>query len=161
MTLYGKCNAGTVYSNEKGMLLDMFCMRLVMNGIANLIYIPCLERDNYQVTYSTNTCWLVKCPNSLTLKFKKNVGICEGFPYIDLENLKEHVVSDGRSVTGRNMKKKLIKRLKSLSETPKIKAHASVQSVRENMEGFTRREVKEANDARKAQASTGHPSDAG
>ena len=55
VTLYGKCNAGEVFSNEKGMLLDMFCMWLVRNGIANLLSIPCLERDGYQVTYDTNT----------------------------------------------------------------------------------------------------------
>ncbi len=71
-------------------------------------------------------------------------------------------MSDGRSVDGRSMKKKLIKKLKSLSsETPKIKAHAFVQSVHENMEGFTSRKVKKANDACKAQTSTGHPSDTG
>ncbi len=48
-------------------------------------------------------------------------------------------MSDGRSVTSRSMKKKLIKKLKSLRETPKIKAHAFVQSVCKNIEGFTRR----------------------
>ncbi len=26
VTLRGKCNAGKVFSNKKGMLLDMFCM---------------------------------------------------------------------------------------------------------------------------------------
>jgi len=160
-TLRGECNAGEVFSNEKGMLLDMFCMWLVQHGIANLLSIPCLERDGYQVSYDTKTCWLVKCPNGLTLKFKKDVGVCEGFPYIDLENLEEHVTSDSRSVSGKSMKKKLIKKLKALSETPKVKALAFAQTVRKNMEGFTRREVKEANEARKAQASTGHPSDEG
>ena len=161
VTLRGKCNAGMVFLNEKDMLLDMFCMWLVRNGIANLLSIPCLEHDRYQVTYDTNMCWIVKCPNDLTLKFKKDVGACEGFPYIDLENLKEYVTSDGRSVTGHNMKKKLIKKLKLLSETPKIKADTFIQSVRENMEGFTRRNVKEANDTRKAQASLAHLPDTG
>ncbi len=52
------------------------------------------------------------------------------------------MTSDNRSVTGRNMKKKLLKKLKLLSESPKIKAHAFVQSLRENMEGFTRCRVK-------------------
>ncbi len=59
------------------------------------------------------------------------------------------------------MKKKLIKKLRLLSETPKVKAHAVVQSVLENMVGFTRREIRGANDACKAQASMGHPSDTG
>ena len=59
VTLRRKCNAGTVFLNEKGMLLDMFCMWLVRNGLANLLSIPCLEHDRYQVTYDTNTCWQV------------------------------------------------------------------------------------------------------
>ncbi len=29
VTLCGKCNTGKVFSNKKGMLLDMFCMWLV------------------------------------------------------------------------------------------------------------------------------------
>ena len=56
VTLHGKCNAGEVFSNKKGMLLDMFCMWLVRNGIANLLSIPYLERDGYQVSYDTKTC---------------------------------------------------------------------------------------------------------
>ncbi len=60
------------------------------------------------------------------------------------------MTSDGRSVSKKNAKKKLIKKLKTLSETPKIKAHAFAQLIRKNMERFTRREVKEANEARKA-----------
>ncbi len=58
------------------------------------------------------------------------------------------------------MKKKLFKMLKSVSETPKIKVHAFIQPVQENMEGFTRREVKDANNACKAQVSMGHQSNA-
>ncbi len=96
------------------------------------------------MTYGTITYWLVKCPNDLTLKFKKDVSVCEEFPYIDIKNLKEHVTSDNKSVTSRNMNKKLIKNLKLLSEAPKLKAHAFVQSTHKNMEGFTRRKVKEA-----------------
>ncbi len=41
------------------------------------------------------------------------------------------------------------------------KAHTFVQSVQENMEGFIRREVKEANATHKAHASREHPSNAG
>ena len=71
-----------LFSNKKGVLLDMFCMWLVRNEIANLLSIPCRERDGYRVTYDTSTYWLINCPNGLTLKFKKDVGVCEGFLYI-------------------------------------------------------------------------------
>ncbi len=33
------------------------------------------------------------------MKFKKDTDICEGFPYVDLENLEEHVILDSRSGT--------------------------------------------------------------
>ncbi len=45
VTLRGKCNAGAIFSKEKGMLLDMFSMWLVRNDIANLLSIPCLEQE--------------------------------------------------------------------------------------------------------------------
>ncbi len=85
--LRGKYNTGKVYFNKKGMLLNMFHMWLVRYGVASLLSIPCLECDWIGVAYDTNTCWLVDGPNGLTLKFKKDVGICEGFPYIGLENM--------------------------------------------------------------------------
>ena len=48
-------------------------------------------------------------------------------------------------------------KVKALKELPKRKAFAFLQTVRHNMEGFTRHEVKGANLARKAQAILGHP----
>ncbi len=45
VTLCGKCNADTIFSKEKGVLLDMFSMWLVRNGIANLLFVPCLEQE--------------------------------------------------------------------------------------------------------------------
>ncbi len=81
MTLCGKCNAGTIFSKEKGMLLDMFSMWLVRNGIANLLSVPCLEREGCEITYGTNTSWIMNCPNGIKLKFKKGTGICEVFLY--------------------------------------------------------------------------------
>ena len=42
VTLHGKCNTGTVYSNKKDKLLDIFSMWLICNVIPNLLSIPCL-----------------------------------------------------------------------------------------------------------------------
>ena len=53
--LCGKCNGGTVFSNEKGVLLNMFSMWLVQNSIANLLSVPCLEHKECKITYNTNT----------------------------------------------------------------------------------------------------------
>ena len=56
----------------------------------------------------TKTSGLFFCQNGLALKVKKDVGVYEGFHYIDLKNIEERVVSDGRSVTNVNLKKKLL-----------------------------------------------------
>ena len=45
VVLSGHCNAGTSFSDEKGVYLDLFKMWLVKNGIANLLSLPRLERD--------------------------------------------------------------------------------------------------------------------
>ena len=167
VTLRGKCNAGTIFSNEKGILLNMFSMWLVRNGIANLLSVPCLEREGCQITYDTNASWVVRCPNGLTLQFKKDTGVCEGFPYVDLENLKEHVISDsrsgtptsdGRSVPHKNLASNLIQKIKAVRNSTKEKAFVFIQTIRENMDGFTQREITEAHLARKAQSVLGHVS---
>ena len=86
------------------------------------------------------------------MKFKKDTGICEGFPYVNLENLEEHVMSncrsgtpepDGRSGSHNNLASKLLGKTKLVRDTPKQKAFILIQTIRENMEGSTNREVKE------------------
>ncbi len=101
------------------------------------------------------------------MKFKKDTCICEGFPYVDLENLEEHVISDsrsgtpksdGRSGSHKNLASKLLGKIKTIRDTPKEKAFVFIQTIHENMHGFTKREVKEAHLARKAQSVLGHVS---
>ena len=69
----------------------MFCMWLVHSGIANLLSLPTLERDGYVCSYKTNSPWIVECPDGTILKFKRDRGLFKGFPYIDMENLQDHV----------------------------------------------------------------------
>ena len=40
IALRGKCSAGEMHSDEKGYVLDMFCMWLVHSGISNLLSLP-------------------------------------------------------------------------------------------------------------------------
>ena len=51
VTLCEKCNAGEVFINKQGFLLDMFSMWLAKNGIANLLSLKCLECDRFCMTY--------------------------------------------------------------------------------------------------------------
>ena len=141
----------------------MFCMWLVCSSIANLLSLPTLERDEYVCTYKTNLPWIMECPDGTVLKFKHDCGLCKGFPYIDMENLQDHVFKP----TDGNIANHLCKfepindiedKVKALKELPKRKTFAFLQTVRQNMEGFTRHKVKGTNLAHKAQAILGHPS---
>ena len=62
---------------------------------------------------------------------KRDSGLCEGFPYLDMRDLK----SDGVAMA------------------------QMVETVRGNVEGFTKRELAKANLARKAQAVLAIPSE--
>ena len=119
----------------------MFCMWLVRSGIANLLSLPTLEQDGYVCLYHTNSPWIVKCPDGTILKFKRDCGLCGGFPYIDMENLQDRVFRP--TSTSRNTVDHLHdfepaidfgKKVKALKELPKRKAFAFLQTVRQNME---------------------------
>jgi hypothetical protein len=137
-------------------------MWLVHSGIANLLSLPTLEQDGYMCSYKTNSPWIVECPDRTILKFKRDQGLCEGFPYIDMENLQYHVfkttsdaIADHRCKSSTT---NVEDRVKALKELPKRNAFAFLQRVRQNMEGFTKHELKGTNLACKAQAILGHPS---
>ena len=102
---------------------------LVRNGIANLLSLPWLEANGYRVTYDTLTCWKIHCPDGTVLTLKKDTGLCQGFPYLDLKELQANKAGV-----------------------------ALAQTVRQNFEGFTKREIKDATLARKAGIRTGCPS---
>ena len=66
-------------------------------------------------------------PEGVTITFKRDTGICEGMPYIDLRE----------ENTGLTM----------------------IQTICQNFEGFTGREVLQAKLAREVQSQIGHPPD--
>ncbi len=76
-----------MFSKKQDFLLDMFNMWLVKNGISNLLSVACLERYGFHITYDTYGEWLVTCPDGGVLQFKRDVGVCKGFPYVNLANI--------------------------------------------------------------------------
>ena len=128
--LKGDCNAGTTRSREKGWLAGLFHMWLVKNGIANVLSVGQLEKDGFKISYETGGDWVVRTPNGKSLKFKRDTGMCYGFPYLDLR------------------------------KTHDLEGLACVQTMRENFEGFTKRELKRAILARQKQQQVGIPSEA-
>ncbi len=59
--LTGYCNAGLLTCKEKG-YLGLFEMWLRRDRIANLLFIPQLEEDGYEIYYNTNCEWVVTTP---------------------------------------------------------------------------------------------------
>ena len=159
VTLRGMYNAGVIHDDKKCQLLDMFYVWLVEHGIANLLSIPTLEQDGHKVTYDTKAAWKLYTPSGLILTFKNNEGVCEGFPYIDLENLQDHVKCATGVLSDQSLKIKLLGMVTFNRDKPKKKACVLTQTVHKNMEGFTQHQVKAANLACQAQSILAHPSD--
>ena len=107
----------------------MFFMWLVRSGIANLLPLPTLKRDGYVCSYHTNSPWIVECPDGTVLKFKQDCGLCEKFPFIDMENVQDHVFRPDSS-SGNNKDHlhefepvtDFGEKVKALKELPKRKA---------------------------------------
>ena len=72
-----------------------------------------------------------------------------------MDILEDHVVSPEECVSQEGLQEKVA----SVRDSPKQKAFSLVQTVRKNMEGYTKHEIKDASLARKAQAILAHPSD--
>ena len=82
-TMNGSCNAGTVSTNTKGWY-GGFQVWLNQKGIANLLSIPMLEEAGYIVLAHTKSDWVVTTTKGKKIVFKRDTGICNRMPYIDL-----------------------------------------------------------------------------
>ena len=87
----GNCNAGVSTSNEK-VFNGLWNLCLNEQGIVNLLSIPRLEKDGYTIDYNTNQDWVVTTPERKCLLFKKDTGMCEGMPYLDVQDNHEALV---------------------------------------------------------------------
>ncbi len=133
------CNAGTNLTGKAGFWRNI---RFWYNkdGIANLISVPQLESDGYILEYGSKHGWVAHGPDGFTMVFKQDVGLCNGMPYVDMR-------ADADTF---------------IVPTDTFKKEAGVimvQTVRNNYEGFTKEEVRQAIAAREAQALMAHPSD--
>ena len=63
-------------------------MWLVHNGIANLLYVPKLERDGFLLIYGTHTTWYIHCPGRKFIAIDRDLGgVCDRFCYIHMSQL--------------------------------------------------------------------------
>ena len=77
------CNAGTNMTGKAGFWRNI---RFWYNehGIANLISAPQLEDDGYKLEYATNIGWMAHGPDGNTMIFRRDKGLCNGMPFVDL-----------------------------------------------------------------------------
>ena len=88
-------------------MLGLFDMWINERGIANLLTIPQLKDDVYCVTWDTLTNWFVNTPQGKHIIFKRDKGICNRMPYVDVQtfqdklsliNLDEHLTNNIETV---------------------------------------------------------------
>ena len=60
--------------------------------MANLLLIPCLEVDGYNISYNTKKEWVVTTPEGTRIKFKQDTELCKEMPYTDTRNFKEGAI---------------------------------------------------------------------
>jgi hypothetical protein len=124
------CNAGTTLTNRVG-YWNGFRFWENPEGIANLMSLPQLELEGYEV-YKNPHEWYAISPSGGRIDFKLDSGVCRRMAYIDLRKPEEHFFGEGL---------------------------AMIQTVRSNYEGYTKAEVVRANEARRAVAMMAHPTD--
>ena len=123
-TIRGNCNAGVKLCTNVGDL-GVFKMWINEGGIANLLSIPQLEKDDFRVTSDTHREWIVYSPRGEKLIFKRDTGNLKNMPYIDVDDVTTAFALEAFAHAN----------IEAVQEE-------RIQTVRKNMEGFSRKEVK-------------------
>jgi hypothetical protein len=135
------CNAGAISTNKRGDYGNLKVWYLP-DGIANIISMHELE-SLYRITYDSWAGYYVVHTPKGEVRFHKDE---QGLPYLDL---------DGSNEAGT-----LLLMKHGGGSTVENEESCLVQTVRGNYEGYTKREVLKAKEARRAQAMMGNPSEA-
>ncbi len=77
------------------------------------------------MTNGTNKNWLRHCSDDRVLEFNMYIGVCEGFPCIDLVNLRDHTATTHKSDMFRKM---LLRKMKAVRNKPKEIALIFIQT---------------------------------
>eukprot|EP00956_Cyclotella_meneghiniana_P039152 scaffold166732_cov36-Cyclotella_meneghiniana.AAC.1 len=92
------CNAGSKLTNRQGYWNDLpFWVN--NSGIANLLSLPKLEKSGWQIQYKTGGEWQALSPGGQMLTFKKDSGLCNGMPYLDLSRPEEYITDVPEDLT--------------------------------------------------------------
>ena len=142
-TLRKNCNAGVKECSKVGDL-GIFEMWVNEGGIANLLSIPQLEKDGFRVTSDTNGEWIVYLPRGEKLVFKQDTRNLKNMPFIEMGDIVEAFAHANIEAD---------QDIKAIQER-------NIQTVCMKMKDFSRREVKGAIAARKAQIMLADPPDA-
>jgi hypothetical protein len=134
------CNAGTISTNKRGKYENLKVWYLP-DGIANIISMHELELL-YRVTYNSWAGYYVVHTPKEEVRFYKDK---QGLPYLDLEESNEAGA--------------LLLMQHGGGTRDEDEGISLVETVRGNYEGYTKREVLKAKEARRAQTMMGNPSE--
>lgn len=84
------CNAGSNVTNKCGYFLDLL-FYINKKGIANLLSVPWLKANGWKIHMETGKPVRALSPDGMLLTFKRDSGMTGGMPYIDMDNLQDHV----------------------------------------------------------------------
>ena len=82
--LRGGCNAEITTAEYQGYILGVLEAWISEEGIANLASVSMMEESRWTFTYKTGSNFVGTSPNGVKITFKRDKGICEGFPYVNL-----------------------------------------------------------------------------
>ena len=86
----GSCNVGTTSTNTHGWYGE-FKVWLNEMEIANLLSTPMLENYGYIVFTLTKKYLVIITPKGKTITFKRDSGVYQGMPQIDLRDNKDSI----------------------------------------------------------------------
>ena len=90
--------------------------------------------------------------------FKKDKGVCDGMPYMDMTKMEEHEFQVDDEELTKMVDAGIIRPAVSTGE--RSDGVMMIETIRKKYEGFTREQVIAATEARNAMAMMGHPSEA-
>ena len=80
------------YSKRRAGKYKHFQVWLNERGIVNLLSIPMLEEAGCKVSTHTDGNWKVTTPRGEVIVFKRDIGVCNRMPYIDLREHAEGLI---------------------------------------------------------------------
>ena len=154
VTLRQNSNAGSRLTNWMGFWSEWKFWENEV-GIANLLSKPAIKKLGYEVVIMQGKKLVLSPDRKKKWVFKKDTGVCEGLPYIEMTNLEEHVFD----VTADEITTLVEAGVIPANPPNKKDGVVMVETICKKYEGYTREQIISAAEARDVMAIMGHPTE--